>query len=67
MRNGKLYVSYHYLLEDGKSTLRGEYPKIAEPPKWVHPERLSYNYGDGFDRCEFMKHENGSWICIAGR
>jgi hypothetical protein len=33
----------------------------------AHPERLSCNYGDGFERCDFMKHENGSWICIAGR
>jgi hypothetical protein len=60
IRNGKLYVSYHYLLEDGKDTLRGEYPKIAEPPRCVHPERRSCNYGDSFERCDSMKHESGS-------
>jgi hypothetical protein len=63
VRDGKLRISYHYILEEGKITLRGEYPKLAEPPKCLHPERLSCNYGDGFERCEFMKHLDGRWIC----
>jgi hypothetical protein len=63
MKNGKLFVRYHYLLEDGKTTLRGEYSKLANPPKCVHPERLSCNYGLGFERCEFMHHAEGYWVC----
>lgn len=63
VRDGKLCISYHDILEKGMVTLRGEYPKLAEPPKCVHPERLSCNYGDGFDRCEFMKYVNGRWNC----
>jgi hypothetical protein len=63
IKNGKVFISYHYLLEEGKTTLRGEYPKLAEPPKCVHPERLSCNYGDGFERCSLMKHVAGHWVC----
>jgi len=62
---GKLHVSYHYILEAGKTTLRGEHPKLASPPKCVHPERLSCNYGEGFERCEFMKYMDGRWLCEA--
>jgi len=63
VKDGKLHISYHYILEKGKITLRGEHPKLAEPPKCVHPERLSCNYGDGFERCESMKHADGRWVC----
>jgi hypothetical protein len=62
-KNGKLYVSYDYILEEGATTLRGEHPKLASPPRCIHPERLSCNYGDGFERCEFMKHAEGRWVC----
>jgi hypothetical protein len=63
--NGKLYVRYHYILEPGKATLRGEFPKLATPPKCAHPERLSCNYGDGFSRCEYMHYIDAKWICKA--
>lgn len=63
---GKFFVSFHYLLEPGKTTPRGEYPKLAEPPKCVHPERASCNHGEGFLRCEFMDHVGGAWACTAG-
>jgi hypothetical protein len=63
MKDGKLYISYHYILETGATTLRGEHPKLAKPPNCVHPERLSCNSGDGFTRCEFMKYVNGHWLC----
>jgi len=66
IRDGKLIISYQYLLESGKITLRGEYPKLENPPKCLHPERLSCNYGDGFDRCELMKYSSGKWVCMAG-
>lgn len=63
VKDGKLHLSYHYILEAGKITLRGEYPKLADLPQCLHPERLSCNYGDGFERCEFMKYADGRWIC----
>jgi len=67
VKDGKLYISYHYVLEPGATTLRGEYPKLAAAPQCVRPERLSCNYGDGFERCEFMKYVSGSWVCEAKR
>ncbi len=62
---GKLHVRYHYVLEPGKTTLRGEYPKLAAPPICVHPERLSCNHGDGFGRCEYMLYVSTQWACKA--
>jgi hypothetical protein len=68
-KDGKLYVDYHYILEEGKTTLRGEYPKLAEPPKCVYPDRLSCNGEEGCNRCEFMKRTEGgyggTWVCEA--
>ncbi len=63
--DGKLQVKYRYILEPDKVTLRGEFPKLATPPKCAHPERLSCNYGEGFARCEYMKYEGTNWICKA--
>ena len=63
IRDGKLQVKYHYILEPDKITLRGEHPKLATPPKCLHPERLSCNYGDGFNRCEFMQYVGVTWTC----
>lgn len=65
IRDGKLFVSFHYLLEPGKSTPRGEFPKLAHPPRCVHPERLSCNFGEGFARCRFMTHVANGWACTA--
>ena len=67
LKDRKLCVSFHYLLEPGKTTLRGEHSKLADEPKCVHPERLSCDYGTGFDRCEFMKNTGGlgRWTCSA--
>lgn len=54
-----------YELEDGKTTLRGEYPKLKNEG-CVKPERLCCNYGTGFKRCEFMTFESvGRWYCSA--
>jgi hypothetical protein len=64
-RDGKIFVSYHYILETEKTTLRGEYMKLASPPKCTHPERLSCNYGEGFERCEYMRHSGSNWVCQA--
>jgi len=63
VNDSKLYVSYHYILEAGKTTLRGEHPKLAGPPKCVHPDRLSCNFGDGFARCDLMLYADGHWTC----
>ncbi len=64
-------MSYSYLLEEGATTLRGEHAKLAKPPRCVFPARLSCNYGDGFDRCEFMEYSGdhstygSNWTCTA--
>ena len=51
-----------YFLEPNKTTLRGEYKKLRNDSECKYPERLSCNYGTGFDRCEFMKYEE-YWRC----
>ncbi len=61
----KLTVTFHYLLEAGKTTPRGAHAKLAGEPNCVHPRRLSCNFGEGFQRCEFMTHDSGRWICSA--
>jgi hypothetical protein len=67
MKDGKILVSYNFLMEEGATTLRGKHPKLAQPPQCVHPHRLSCNHGEGFTRCEFMKCLSmGNWICTAG-
>jgi hypothetical protein len=65
LKDGILRVTYQYILEDGKTTLRGEFPKMASPPQCKYPARLSCNFGDGFERCELMTYEGGRWICTA--
>jgi hypothetical protein len=69
IKDGKLRIVKEFLLEEGKTTTRGQYPKLADDKKCKHPERLSCNYGEGFKRCEFMKYftieysMNGTWKC----
>lgn len=47
------------------------YPKLAEPPKCVHPERTNCNYDLVNERCEFMEYLRGEdigrgyWRCGA--
>lgn len=71
VKDGKLFISYYYVLEEGKTTLRGAYPKLASN-SCVFPARLCCDHGDGFSRCEFMKHQgglgaygSGAWNCTA--
>ncbi len=47
---------------------RLSYPRLAQPPKCVHPERLHCDYYGELPRCEFMKFGGtpGYWVCIAG-
>lgn len=53
-----------YTLEEGKTTLRGEYPKFKGDKDCAFPERLCCNHGIGFERCKYMKClDIGNWIC----
>lgn len=53
-----------YQLESGKTTLRTEHRKLRSDEGCKYPERLSCNYGPGFERCHFMKCISmGNWIC----
>jgi hypothetical protein len=47
---------------------RLSHPKLAQPPKCVHPERLHCDYYGELQRCEFMEYGGrpGYWLCIAG-
>jgi hypothetical protein len=67
IRNGELHISYRYVLEPGTSTLRGQYPKLAQPPRCVNPDRLDCNSGEGYARCKFMKYDESAsnWKCTA--
>ena len=54
-----------YTLEEGKTTLRGEYRKFKNDNECVYPERLSCNSEVGCDRCPYMKMIRvGNWHCI---
>lgn len=64
VKDGKLYISYNYILEQGATTLRGEHPKLSSK-NCVFSDRLSCNYCDGIPRCEYMKYANGRWVCIS--
>jgi hypothetical protein len=50
-----------FILEEGKTTLRGSHEKISS--ECPSPERLSCNYGVGFDRCSKMKYTGQRWVC----
>jgi hypothetical protein len=47
---------------------RLSHPKLAQPPKCVHPERLHCDYYGELQRCEFMVYGGrmGYWLCTAG-
>ena len=63
-KEGRIIHTITYLLESGKTTLRGEYGKFREDCPF--PERLSCNHGVGFQRCHYMEFVNlGNWKCTA--
>ena len=72
-RDGRLSVTYAYLLEDGATTLRGDHRKLADAPKCTYPTRLDCNGGEGYARCEFMEYSGNhnlygsNWECMAGK
>ena len=45
------------------------HPKLAQPPKCMHPERLHCDYYGEIPRCEFMEYGGtpGYWLCTAGK
>ncbi len=67
-KNGNLYytkvsingrnieVTKVFALQEGKSTLKGDYDKLNEYPNCKHSSRLDCNYGFGYERCEFMEY-----------
>lgn len=60
----KVIKTQTYTLEEGKTTLRGEYPKFKEDKDCAFPERLCCNHGVGFERCKHMKFVSlGNWTC----
>ena len=64
--DGKISISRDYILEEGKTTLKGKFPKLADVPKCKYPSRLDCNHGTGYKRCEFMKYiDQKDWKCIA--
>ena len=63
VKGGRLHISCHYILEEGKTTLRGRDAMLASPPQCVHSDRLSCDHGDGFHRCEYMQYEAYHWVC----
>ena len=67
IEDGKIKISYHYLLEEDMITLRGTHPKLSPPTMCNCLNRLSCDYGEGFERCEFMNYVNGVWVCTYKR
>lgn len=63
-KDKEIIVKRTYILEDGRSTPRGEYPKLKETG-CADPARMSCNYGDGFERCQYMKYIVCGWKCTA--
>jgi len=53
-----------YTLEEGKSTLRGQFKKLNNDDGCAFPNRLSCNGEVGCSRCKFMKCISvGNWQC----
>lgn len=50
-----------YFIPKGKTTLKGEFPKLKN--NCIFQERQSCNYGIGFERCPYMKYQDENWIC----
>ena len=61
-----------YFYQSGKTTLKGQYPKLANDNVCKYIERLDCDAGKGYNRCEYMKYDNSQstfspnrWKCIA--
>jgi hypothetical protein len=61
---GKLYIKYHFILEEDKTTLKGDYPKLKSD-NCEHLDRLDCNYGEGYIRCSHMIYNKSlrTWYC----
>lgn len=61
---GFVIVEKRIELPKGKTTTEGDYSKLADDEKCAYPERASCNYGNFFNRCEFMECISmGHWEC----
>jgi len=51
-------------LEANKSTPKGVYPKLKDDEECCYTNRQDCNYGEGYERCQFMKCKSTSnWYC----
>ena len=64
IKKDSVVIEETIFLADGKTTPKGEYPKLNSDDKCCFQERASCNYGEFFSRCEFMKFDCGMWRCI---
>lgn len=64
VKQNSVIIKKEINLPEGKTTTRGDYPKLEEKDNCAYPERDSCNYGEFFFRCEYMKCKNlGNWTC----
>ena len=59
----EIIVTKKYKLQEGKTTLKTEYPKIYTDDRCEHKDRLSCNFGFGFERCKNFMFVNNTWVC----
>ena len=66
---GFVIIEKKLILEKGKTTTKGEHPKLNSNDRCKFPERASCNYGEFFIRCPFMKYNNSynCWSCTYGK
>jgi hypothetical protein len=52
-------------MEKGKTTPKGEYPKLADDKHCAFPERADCNNGNCYNRCDYMTYGGrpGNWFC----
>jgi len=65
VKDNQVRYTQIFYLEKGRTTLRGDYPKLKSDDKCRYPERLSCNGEIGCNRCEFMTYGGslGNWVC----
>lgn len=61
--DGIIRKTLTYYLEPGKTTLKGQYPKLHSNDKCAYPERNSCNHEVGSERCKYMEYLTRGWEC----
>jgi len=61
--SGFVIIQKQVHLPLGKTTIRGEYPKLVSDNRCSYPERADCNFGDFYNRCKYMEYSRGEWIC----